>query len=367
MGYVAIRGGEEAILNAETLLHYSRGGTGTLPLTVEQIQQQLHLAVDRVMAEGGLYAPELAAAALKQSAGDTLEASFLIRAHRSSISRIGTTEVIDTEAMRVVRRISAAFKDIPGGQLLGATPDYTHRLIQFELMEEPARARAAIVQAFEMLAGTGEPIPDTFPKVLNRLRAEGLLPQMPPRNNQPFDVTLESVEFPVPRSGRLQLLARAETGGALALAYAAMRGYGQLHPAIGELRIGDVPVRLRRTDGKGSDFLGWVRVTECEVITQMGKASPGEKPQFSMGYGLCFGHNEVKAISMALLDRTLGAEKPRSPTEDQEFVLLHTDGIESSGFCLHYKLPHYVSFQADLAQLRRVRDDTTAEEESTDG
>ena len=38
--------------------------------------------------------------------------------------------------MRIARRISAAFKDIPGGQVLGATYDYTHRLMNFSLETE---------------------------------------------------------------------------------------------------------------------------------------------------------------------------------------------------------------------------------------
>ncbi|RLB89999.1 MAG: carbon-phosphorus lyase [Deltaproteobacteria bacterium] len=355
MGYIAVRGGEEAITNAETLLHYHRMRGKGVTLTTQQILEQLPLAMDRVMSEGALYAPELAAAAFKQAAGDTLEAAFLLRAYRSSVSRIGAGEIVDTERMRVVRRISAAFKDIPEGQILGATPDYTHHLIRFELLTDEAEARDRVTQAFEALTQEGEPIADTFPKVVNMLRAEGLLPQKKPGSAHPYDITLQSFEFPAPRSARLQALARAETGGILALAYANMRGHGHVHPVIGELRLGDVPVYFKSSEGKEADLLGWVRVTECEVITRMEKSKTDSRPQFTLGYGLCFGHNETKAISMAVLDRALMSKDPKSPTEDQEFVLLHTDGIEASGFCLHYKLPHYVTFQTDLEQIRTVR------------
>jgi alpha-D-ribose 1-methylphosphonate 5-triphosphate synthase subunit PhnI len=55
---------------------------------------------------------------------------------------------------------------------------------------------------------------------------------------------------------------------------------------------------------------------------------------------------------MAVLDRTLKSEEPEAPAQDQEFVLLHTDGIESSGFCSHFKLPHYITFQSALDRLR---------------
>jgi alpha-D-ribose 1-methylphosphonate 5-triphosphate synthase subunit PhnI len=309
------------------------------------------LAVDRVMGEGGLYAPELAAAALRQSGGDTLEAAFLVRAYRSSVPRIGSSDLVDPNRMRVERRISAAFKEIPGGQLLGATPDYTHRLIRLDLLENPLEARESLSRAFEQLMREGEPVPDAFPKVVTMLQEQGLLPSVTPKETQPVDVTVDSLEFPAPRSARLQLLARSETGGILALAYASMRGYGQIHPVVGELRVGEVPIRFQ------GHLVGWARVTECEVIARMDAPSPSELPQFTLGYGLCFGHNEVKAISMAILDRALMSPDPENPTQDQEFVLLHTDGVESSGFCLHYKLPHYVTFQADLSQIREVRGD----------
>lgn len=356
MGYVAVRGGEAAILNAETLLQVFRLGGETDPVSLQQVQEQFGLAVDRVMGEGGLYARDLAAAAFKQAAGDTLEAAFLLRAHRSSMHRIGSSEAVDTERMRVVRRISAAFKEIPGGQVLGATADYSHRLIRFELLEGGADVRKAIRALFTDLAGRGDPVPEAFPKVVRRLREEGLLAERPASTSVPLDITLDSHPFPLPRCARLQTLARAETGGMLALAYAAMRGYGQVHPVIGELRVGDVPVHFRGSGEEKAYLLGWVRVTECEVITRMSREEGDGKPRFTLGYGLCFGHNETKAICMAVLDRTLRSPSPESPTEDQEFVLLHTDGVESSGFCLHYKLPHYVSFQADLAQIRNLRE-----------
>jgi alpha-D-ribose 1-methylphosphonate 5-triphosphate synthase subunit PhnI len=60
---------------------------------------------------------------------------------------------------------------------------------------------------------------------------------------------------------------------------------------------------------------------------------------------------------MAVLDRAMSAAEPEAPSEDQEFVLTHVDGIESMGFCNHYKLPHYVSFQSELDRLRKIRAD----------
>ena len=130
--YVAVKGGERAIANAHRLLAEARRGDPAVPeLSLDQISQQLALAVDRVMTEGSLYDRELAALAVKQARGDLIEAIFLARAYRTTLPRFGTTEPIDTGAKQVRRRISAAFKDLPGGQVLGPTFDYTHRLLEY--------------------------------------------------------------------------------------------------------------------------------------------------------------------------------------------------------------------------------------------
>jgi alpha-D-ribose 1-methylphosphonate 5-triphosphate synthase subunit PhnI len=82
-------------------------------------------------------------------------------------------------------------------------------------------------------------------------------------------------------------------------------------------------------------------------------------PQFTRGYGLTFGHNERKAMSMALVDRALRShelgEELVAPAQDQEFVLSHSDNVEASGFVQHLKLPHYVDFQSELVMLRELR------------
>ncbi len=103
--------------------------------SLPQIEQQLSLGIARVMSEGALYDPELAALAIKQARGDMVEAIFLLRAYRTTLPRLATSLPIDTGRMAVRRRISATFKDIPGGQVLGPTFDYTHRLLDFDLAE----------------------------------------------------------------------------------------------------------------------------------------------------------------------------------------------------------------------------------------
>ena len=132
--YVAVKGGDTAIENSQTLLAEERRGNPAVDeLSLEQIKQQLSLAVDRVMTEGSLHDPDLAALAIKQSRGDVVEAIFLLRAYRTTLPRFGVSQPIDTSAMAIRRRVSATFKDLPGGQILGPSFDYTHRLLDFTL------------------------------------------------------------------------------------------------------------------------------------------------------------------------------------------------------------------------------------------
>lgn len=357
MGYVAVKGGKEAIEEACRLFAFQRTKGDSPPLAVRQIEEQLYLAVDRVMGEGGLYAPKLAALALKQAAGDTFEAAFMLRAFRATQQRLGYSLPDSTAGMRIIRRISSAFKDIPGGQILGATSDYTLRLLDFDLLgDDQARRRAFRERIFQHLPPDSE-IPHSFPKVIEILRREGLLEEAPGagQTHQAIaDITRQPLTFPAPRSATLQALARGETGGMLALAYSSMRGYGNIHPTLGELRVGYLPLTILHPHSKEPYVAGEVKVTEAEVLARM-EGNDG-LPQFSLGYGLCFGQNEIKAISMAILDRCTRSRNPGSPAEDQEFVLYHTDGIEAMGFCNHWKLPHYVDFLSDLDRLRKAQE-----------
>ncbi|MGO9171353.1 MAG: carbon-phosphorus lyase complex subunit PhnI [Rhodomicrobium sp.] len=358
MSYVAIRGGLDAIGQASKLLDALRAlGGDTDPLDVATIEHQLPVLHSRVLSEGGLYHPMLAALALKQCLGDPLEAAFTLRAYRSTQPRLGVTPPHETSQMRLIRRISAAFKDIPGGQMLGPTSDYLQRLFRLDLIEEDREAFQAIArQWLENLPDDG--VPDNFPKVVGALRAEGLLPPVHASETEPFDITRSPLIFPVPRSAALATMTRGETGGLLALAYSTMRGYGDVHPTVAELRVGYLPVMLPHPVTGEPIEAGEVLLTECEIVAMYEAGRDGGKPMFSLGYGACFGHNEVKAIAMAILDRSLqlgAAQGARNPAEDAEFVLLHIDGIESMGFCTHWKLPHYVTFQSDLDRLRTAQ------------
>ncbi|MEC0089069.1 carbon-phosphorus lyase complex subunit PhnI [Paenibacillus macquariensis] len=364
MAYVAVRGGQQAIKEAEKLLHYYRLKDGEQPITINQIRTQMRLAVDKAMSEGSLYDPDLAALALKQAEGDAIEASFLLRAFRSTLPRQAYTDAIDTSKMEIVRRISATFKEVPGGQYLGPTRDYTKRLLRMELMEETeAEAKATISEFLENLNLNAEEVESgqvpTFPRVINLLKEEGLIhvPTQGERNTDGSvdDITRDALSFPTSRAVRLQAMTRGETGALLAFAYSSVRGYGDVHPTIGELRVGYVPVYMPHPIYPEETIaLGRILVTEAEIVVRQQDENVSGAAQFAVGYGLCFGHNEDKAISMGILDQTMVAENPASPAQDEEFVLYHIDGIESSGFISHFKLPHYVDFQAELQRVRSI-------------
>lgn len=383
MSYVAIKGGERAIEQAASLLEVlrTRGGPqGEQPIGLDAIEHQLHYLHSQVLSEGGLYDPELASLAIKQSLGDPLEAAFLLRAHRSTRPRIATTPVLDTSNMRLIRRISSAFKEIPGGQMLGPTPDYTHRLFNLELIDETQEAfQAAFGEWLKDIDESAAIELDRLPKVLDFLRDQGLVQpsasserELASSGGGAFDLTREALVFPVPRSAVLAGLTRGQQGSVMALAYSNMRGYGDVHPTIAELRVGYVPVMLPHPVTGELTEAGEVLVTECEVIAMFeqddeaaGKRTGAGQtesidieapPTFTLGYGACFGHNEAKAIGMAILDRSLQKgmrDGPSNPSEDAEFVLLHVDGIDAMGFTVHYKMPHYVTFASDLDRLRQ--------------
>ena len=176
MGYVAVQGGVEAIENAERLNRRLRLGGESPLLSVAQIQDQLGLLVDRVMSEGGLYSPLRGALALKQTRGEPVGASFYLRAYRSTLRRITDSLPISTADMRIERRISSAFKTIPGGQILGSTSDYEQRVLDFSLLEESEDERSAFVSRFQTgVTESGRELPSTFRKVVDILREQGLV------------------------------------------------------------------------------------------------------------------------------------------------------------------------------------------------
>lgn len=349
--YVAVKGGERAIENAHRLLANARRGDQSVSeVTLDQISEQLGLAVDRVMSEGSLYDRELAALAIKQARGDLIEAIFLIRAFRATLPRFGTSEPVETGAMRVQRRVSATFKDIPGGQILGPTFDYTHRLL------DPSLGQGFVPE----VPATAEASTAPTSRVTDILGRDGLIESSPRAEDGASvgDLTREPLNFPADRDLRLQNLARGDEGFLLAMGYSTQRGYGRNHPFVGEIRFGEVEVEFFAEDVGFAVPLGSIELTECQMVNQF-KGSATEAPCFTRGYGLAFGQSERKTMSMALVDRALRArelgEEAVAPAQDEEFVMSHSDNVQATGFVEHLKLPHYVDFQSELGLLRKLR------------
>jgi alpha-D-ribose 1-methylphosphonate 5-triphosphate synthase subunit PhnI len=361
--YVAVKGGEKAIESAHALLAEKRRGDPAVPdLSLEQIQEQLSFAVDRVMNEGSIYDRELAALAIKQAQGDLVEAAFLLRAYRTTLPRLATTEPIDTSSMTIRRRISATFKDLPGGQILGPTFDYTHRLLDFDLVNDSGTVPVNHANA---------PVESAMSKVVELLDREGLIEKEPAQEDgsMPADITRQPLTLPGERDVRLQCLARADEGFLLALGYSSQRGFGTAHPFVGEIRMGETAVVITPQELGFPIEIGEITVTECEMVNHF-KGSKDHPPQFTRGYGLTFGYCERKAMAMAVVDRALRCreldEEVKAPAQDEEFVLMHGDNVEASGFLQHLKLPHHVDFQADLVMVRQMRAETAGQDVGAD-
>ncbi|MEO1063266.1 MAG: carbon-phosphorus lyase complex subunit PhnI [Actinomycetota bacterium] len=364
MGYAAAKGGLDAIRAAEELVRRKRIAGSSPWLEIDQLLERQRLAVDRVMGEGGLWAPELAARALRQAEGDVIEASHLVRSHRSTLPRFDYADAVDADEMTILRRIVPAFRNPPGPQLLGRTVDYTGRLLdptpEDEARSAAAEAAVAVAEAPPPTEVSPEPSPPTSdrrPKRLYELLREMDLMVDRRRDDdpEPADITRVPARPGAPRSALLATMARAETGALVQLWYRNILGPDRhLHEVtLGEVRHGQLPVRVDHPHTGRPVTLGSVRVTEVEAIEDLDGIDE-EVDRFDVGYGLCLGHNERKAIAMANLDIAVHRDQGRGPLEQS--VLQTTDGLDASGFLEHLKLPHYVTFRSMIERKQARRD-----------
>ncbi|TVT28966.1 carbon-phosphorus lyase complex subunit PhnI [Salinicoccus cyprini] len=353
MGYVAVKGGTKAI-QASVRMYKDKQHAAGYEIEVEHIKANMNQLINQIMSEASLYDRDLAALSILQAEGNMEEAVFLLRAHRSTLPRLHYSTVTNTRDMFVERRVSASFKDIPGGQILGASPDFTHRLLD----DDQSFAGNKTAEAYTEIPHTHAL--DALPKVIDYLEQEGLFSKKPEDDREPDDITKQSIEFPSSRSERLQSLTRGQTGAVTSLGYAEIRGYGySSHPNIGEVRVGQQPVHIDPFDTGDAYYIGDIELTEVEAFMpadedDMDDLGNTEKT-FKIGYGLTFGQNETKAIAMSVLDYSLEHPVGDAATSDDEFVLLHIDSVESTGFISHLKLPHYVTFQSVLDRVRQTK------------
>ncbi len=343
MGYVAIKGGEEAIENS--LNFYEESLQSGEKIQTEDVTTGLRFAVDKVMSEGSLYSKKLASIAIKKSAGDLLNAAFFLRAHRSSCQRIGIAKTIDVNEMHIQRRISSAFKDIQGGQILGASNDYEVKLILNNIHQ---------TKKWEHYSGED----NIIKSALEPLRAKNLVKKLK-ADDEISDITRVFPEPPYPRSAVMQTMSRGEGGSMLGFAYTSIRGYGDVHPTIGDIRTGTSTVKFTHPFTKKEVKVATLDVTACESAGTFEKQENGEV-KLTTGFGFCFGFNETKAISMSILDLSMYSAKfsvgEKEFASDIEMIIHHIDGVDSMGFTNHFKLPHYVTFQSDLQVFSNAAD-----------
>lgn len=354
MGYVAVKGGTKAI-QASVDMYKNKKHIPEMEMSTAHVKANMNQLINQVMSEASLYDRDLAALAVRQAEGNMEEAVFLLRAHRSTLPRLYYSTMTNTREMFVERRVSASFKDIPGGQILGASPDFTHRLLDDSITygNDETKTDAAADYPYQLNA---------LPKVIDYLEAEGLFTKEPEDDTPPADITKKSIEFPSSRSERLQSLTRGQTGAVTSLGYVEIRGYGySSHPNIGEVRVGQQPIHIDPAGDGDAYYIGDVELTEVEAFMPADDEAAETEDQgkhektFKIGYGLTFGQNETKTIAMSVLDYSLSHPAEASPTADDEFVLLHIDSVESTGFISHLKLPHYVTFQSVLDRVRQTK------------
>ena len=352
--YVAVKGGERAIANAHALLaDKRRGDRGVAEIETRQIDEQLSLAVDRVMSEGSLYDREIAALAIKQARGDLIEAIFLARAYRTTLPRFGFAEPLDTEAMALSRRVSATFKDLPGGQVLGPTFDYTHRLIDFSLAEarRPAaagdRPRRRRVGDAARRRHHRRRRPDRE-EPAGRGRRAGRRRHPRSRQNSPLRATRGCRRWRAATKASCSASAIRPSAATAATIRSSARSASARSRSRCSSPSSASPSRSGRSPSPNARWStsSWAAATASRRVSPAAMAS-------------AFGQSERKAMSMALVDRALRAdelaEERIGPAQDEEFVLSHCDNVQATGFVEHLKLPHYVDFQAELALLRELR------------
>lgn len=354
MGYSGARGGLEAILAAERLVREARDHAPAPWASTRQITTRFRLAVDRVQGEAGLYDEATAADAFRQAEGDTLEAAHLVRAHRSTLPRLAVSEPVDPDEMVVLRRIVPAHRSPDGPQLLGRTTDYTGRQLERPAAPPPPERNGQRPHPRQEAADgrtAAQRHPARFSALLRKL---DLLVEHPTGDAEPFDVTRRPPRPPAPRSAVLASMARAETGALVGLWYRSVLGPdGDVHEVtLGEVRHGRLPLRVRHPHTGRPVEIGRFRATETEAIEDL-DGPDEDRTRFDVGYGLCFGHNERKAIAMANLDiacRRFGRSGPL-----EQLLLLTTDGLDSAGFLEHLKLPHYVTFRSMVERKQAMR------------
>jgi alpha-D-ribose 1-methylphosphonate 5-triphosphate synthase subunit PhnI len=351
MGYTTVANREAAVLAAAQLL--ACGAPEGREDELSSLIVRYPLIVDQVMAEAGIVEPRVCARAFAQAQGDLARAVSLVRAWSAMLPRLAHRRT-SAQDWVPLRRITPAFAEPGGGQFLGASRDYERRLLDFDTGLE--RDSFAASHDGEFVRAAEPPaVPAGLPPAHEALAAQGLVAEC--ERAQPEDIT-RATPSKTERGPFLQSLSRAETGALTALAYGGIRGYGQRRdPTLLELRAGEVPVCFERPDTRKPFVVGSFVATFAKVALYAVHDDGEADAAFTLGAGVTAGRVERRAIASAMLDAAAAraaheTDGIRAPYDDREFVTLTVDGPEAAGFVEHLKLPHHVTFAAELERVR---------------
>ncbi len=103
---------------------------------VADVGHGLPVLEDQVCAEAGVWAPDAARRAIAQAGGDVPRAVALLRVWAATLPHLHSCPVAESD-IRIERRISSAYPEIPGGQWLGFAPDLAPRILSWDDEPEP--------------------------------------------------------------------------------------------------------------------------------------------------------------------------------------------------------------------------------------
>ncbi len=300
---------------------------------------------EQVGAEAGLWSQGAARRALAQAGGDVSRAVALVRVWAATLPQLPPVTAGPDDVM-LVRRVSAAFADVPGGQWLGAAPELASRLLAWDDPDAPTDAPASAARhdggsdRIDVLA-TGAPTRAECPRVRDLLDR---VPIAPVADDGPGpDPARAPLVAPFARSATLTALAQGETGALVGMASLALAG--RREAVLAEVTTAAVTVRVAHPRSGVPCALARVTVVEAEAIVD---ADVGGRPGVALGWGASLGSLERRALAVAVIDGTLQAGGGITA----ETVLAATEGMATAGFVDHLRLPHHASFGSYLDRVR---------------
>jgi len=301
---------------------------------------------EQVCAEAGLWETTAARRALDQSRGDAAHAVSMLRVWAATQPHVPALPVTADDVV-IVRRLSSAYPQVPGGQWLGLAPELISRQLNWSdessAADPPEWAREVMPSGD---SATDAPTRAATPRVRDLIGGAGVVPT--PADGDGDDPARTVLMPPYTRANRLAMLARGETGALVALA-ALILGRRQ-EAVMLELTVGDAAIRVPHPRTGVPCAVADVPITEVEVVLD---ADVDGRPGLVTGWGASLGTIERRAISLALLDAAMQADgELREPlTLDEQTVIAATDGPATNGFVEHLRLPHYASFAAYLSMV----------------